>query len=106
MRRAGLSVVVKEASKPAEAPKPPAPRPPERLGLASFLLGGLALPAASISWLSILAALLAGVGAILGALGLVQGWKQKGRLRFAPLGLAACLMGLLLALWPGPRTRS
>jgi hypothetical protein len=75
----------------------PAPlKPSQRLGLASFVLGGLALPASSLSWLALLAMPLAGLGAVLGVVGLVRARKDQGRTSLSALGLVACLLGLLL----------
>jgi hypothetical protein len=73
-----------------------------RLGIASFLLGGLVLPAASFTLLRYPAMALAVVGAGLGILGLIKAWKDEGRFLFPAVGLGACLMGLLLAVWAGP----
>jgi hypothetical protein len=71
-------------------------RPSQRLGLVSFVLGGLALPAASLSWLALLAIPLAGLGAVFGVVGLVGARKEQGRASLSALGLAACLLGLFV----------
>jgi hypothetical protein len=86
-------------TQPPAGPTAPRRRPVDRVGLASFLLGGLALPAASLPGLHLLAAALALVGGGLAVLGLVRGWRKQ--VLFSALGLGSCLPALLIAAWPG-----
>jgi hypothetical protein len=94
---------VSHVAEPAEGPADALPRSVDGVGLAAFLLGGLALPVASLPFLSYLAGALAVVGAGLGVLGVVRGWNKPHRPYFAGIGLGACLLALLLAAWAGPR---
>jgi hypothetical protein len=87
---------VSDHAEPPNSQAPAPPRPSQRLGLASFVLAGLALPTASLSWLALLAIPLAGLGAVLGVVGLVCACKDQGRASLSALGLAACLLGLLV----------
>jgi hypothetical protein len=92
-----------DVAPPAEEEEAIPSEPVDRIGLASFLLGSLALPAASFGWLRYLAVALALGGGILGVLGLVRWWcKEQVRVYFPAIGLGACLMALLLAAWSGP----
>ena len=86
-------------AEPLNSQAPAPPWPSQRLGLASFVLGGLALPTASLSWLAFLAIPLAGLGAVLGVVGLVCARKDQGRTSLSALGLVACLLGLLVGAW-------
>jgi hypothetical protein len=54
---------------------------------------------ASLSWLPLLAIPLAGLGAVLGVVGLVYARKDQGRASLSALGLVACLLGLLVGAW-------
>jgi hypothetical protein len=79
-----------------------APRPVDRVGLAAFVVAGLALPAASFSILCYPAIALALVGGVLGVVGLRRGWEKRDRLYFPGIGLGACLIALLMGLWSVP----
>jgi hypothetical protein len=90
-----------------ERPDTPQPRRPvDRAGLASLLIGGLALPAASLSWLCYPATALALVGGGLGIAGLVRACKRQARFLWPAVGLGACLLALLLAAWPDSRSKA
>ena len=71
----------------------------DRIGLAAFLLGALALPAASLPWLRYAAIPLAVAGAALAVFALVRGWPQQRSILVPAAGLAACLVCLVLACW-------
>jgi hypothetical protein len=91
-------------SSPARPPYRPALSPwaLNGFGLASFVLGGLAFPAASLPYVGVMAIPLSGLGLLLGVLGLVITAPKRGGIVFPIAGLAVCLPLLaILVFWPG-----
>ena len=71
-------------------------------GLASFLLGGLALAIASLSYIGMLAMPLSGLGVLLAFMGLAVSSPKKGGVIYPIAGLTVCLPVLLILIFsPG-----
>jgi hypothetical protein len=93
------------AHPPVKKSHAPSPRPEgwevNGFGLASFLLGGLALAIASLSYVGMLAMPLSGLGVFLAFLGIVTAPK-KGGMIYPIAGLTVCLPVLVILIFsPG-----